>query len=150
MLKDGEHLAALGERDEKRLDPFAGPTKAPEQLVDVAGPRPLADDLRPAPGLHEDGVLLLLEPAEERGQRHVERRGKALERRQAGGCLRIFDLGQHSLGDAAALGQLPDVQPELLAALPDVVGDHPSHAPRSRLLDLGDLRERRDPRALDA
>ena len=100
-----------------------GPRRAAEQLVGVAGPRPLAHDLRAAARLDEDGVALLGQAPEERGDRHVERAGQPFEGGEAGRGLRVLDLGEHPLGDAGPLGQLADVQADLEAPGPHVVGD---------------------------
>ncbi len=127
--KSGKTSVLVVERDEQRLDPLVRPAQAAQQLVGVPGPGALADDLGPAAGLDEDGVALLGQAAEQRGDRHVERDGQALEGREARGGLGVLDLGEHPLGDPGPLGQLADVQADLEAAGPDVIGDDLTELP---------------------
>ena len=79
----------------------------------MPGPGSLPHDLGTGARLDEHGVALLGQSPEQRRDRHVERRGQAVEGGEAGRRLGVLDLRQHPLGDARALGQLADVEADL-------------------------------------
>ena len=123
MLEEGENLGLVVELHQQRLDPLVGPAQAAEQLVGVSGPRSLAHDLGAAPGLDEDGVAFLGEAPEQRGDRHVERAGEALEGGEAGEVCAFSILESIPLEMPGPLRQLAHVEADLQAARPHVVGD---------------------------
>src|SRR5215510_2458793 len=89
----------------------------------MSWPRALVLDVEPAARLDVQDILLLVQAAEERGDRNLQGLRQARQGGQARRRLRVLDLRQHALGQAGELGELPDGQPEVQPELADAFGD---------------------------
>ena len=115
----------LVQGDEHRLDHLVRSPHLAEKLVAVADAGSLADDLDALAGPHEEGIVLLLEAAEERREWHRDRPGELYQCPEARGGLGVLDLRQHALRYARPLGELLDGEAELVAVLPHTLSDDP-------------------------
>ena len=129
VLVERERVAALGQRDQHRLEGVVGRAHDAERLVAAARPGALVLDVQALARLDVQDVLLLVQPAEERGHRDLERLGQPGQRGQARRGLGVLDLGQHALGHPALRGELADRPAELQPELPDPLRRSPRRAP---------------------
>src|ERR1043166_1639809 len=96
----------LAQGDQVRLHRDLARQRMPEQIVEVArlGPAPL--DPHAAARLHERTIAPLLGLGEQGADRHVERLGERLEGGERRRDRAVFDLRQHSGGNAGGEAQL--------------------------------------------
>src|SRR5258708_299798 len=123
LLVEGESLGPLGECDQQRLQRVVRCAHRTEQLVTMSWPRALVLDVQAATRLDMQDVLLLVEAAEEGGDRNLQGLGQPRQGGQARRGLRVLDLRQHALGQAGELGELPDGQPAMQPELADAFRD---------------------------
>jgi hypothetical protein len=87
--------------------------------------RSLPHDLDALARSHDQGILLLLEASEKRGERHRDRTSQLDQRAEARRRLRILNLREHALRDPRPLSELLDGETELIPVLPHSLRNNP-------------------------
>src|SRR6266446_1860534 len=123
MAKIGVGHRAGAERDQVGLDAdFAGQRMA-EEIVHVAGLGAAPLDAHAGTGLDEGAVAPLFGFGKEPADRHVERRGERVQRRERRRDRAVLDLRQHAGGEVGRERQLGHRQVERLAQAPHLGPD---------------------------
>src|SRR5690348_16867334 len=132
VLEDREDVGILAESDEVRLDRQQAAEGMAEQLVLVPRTGAAALDRQALARLDVGCTAFLFEPAEEGGDRHLQRARQLGQGRERGRSLAVLDLGKHACRHVGALRQLRHGHAKLVAEGAHFAPDRGLQASRAR------------------